>query len=215
METLPVRVLVADDHQVVRAGIRSYLALPARGIRFVVEEAETVEEAMASVYSADYDVVLMDYEIPKEGGPWATERILTAKPFIRVLALSIYENRSHVRRMKQAGARGYLLKSTGPETLVSAIRAVLNGKPYYSNEIYAHWVGADFSTEGHGDPLTEREREVLKLIAQGYRESEIAQQMYISPGTVGKHREHIRMKVHAHNTAELVLAAQRLGLTVM
>jgi len=214
METLPIRVLVADDHRVVRAGVLSYLAAPVRGIHFIVEEAETVAEALAAVRRMDFDVVLMDYEIKTEGGPWATERILRMKPRTRVLALSIFQTRFTVKRMIQAGASGYLLKNAGPEVLQTAIKTVINGGRYYSNEVYARLGGKDLTEEEDSAlaKLTEKEREILRLIAQGLEGQEIAQQMYISPRTVGKHREHIRLKTNAHNTAELVQVAVRLGL---
>jgi len=207
-ESALIRVLVADDHRVLRAGVKAYLSLSSSGLRCVVDEAETVEEALVMSGLEVYDVILMDYDFPREGGARATELIMARHPRARVLCLSMYDERSYVRRMVQAGARGYVLKNIAPDTLVQAIRTVMAGKRFYSNEIAIQWMDQGVVPESSRPQprLTSREKEVLKGILSGLRDREIAQRLYISVRTVDKHRENIRLKLGARNAVELVQA---------
>jgi DNA-binding NarL/FixJ family response regulator len=139
---------------------------------------------------------------------------LERHPGIRVLALSIYEGKPYVKSMKRAGARGFLSKDVEPDILMQAIRKVMSGGRYYSNDIAVQWMEGELAPDGSGpeDRLTDREREVLGLILRGYKSSEIGQQLFLSTSTVNKHREHIREKLGVHSVVELVQAGMALGI---
>jgi len=207
-------VLVADDHRMVRVGVRAMLSLSSVGMLCIVDEAETTEKVMEMVERTSYDIILMDYRLPGIGGEKATELILKRHPALCVLALSIYEERSYVERMIQAGARGYLLKNVEPDTLVTAIRSVLAGTPYYSNEIALKWMDARMNPLRPGplDRLTDREKEVFRLVLEGLRDWEIAARMFISKRTVDKHRQNLMRKMDVRNAVELAQAAIRWGM---
>lgn len=215
-ETNVIRVLVADDHPPIRTGIQSMLAVSARGRPCVVEEAETTEDAVDMVTAGDYNVVLMDYSLPGIGGDKATRLILERRPETFVVGLSNYIDRLYVERMVKAGARGYIAKSIGADALYSAIRTVMAGKPYYSNEVALQWMGSAMFPR-QGDPverLTRQEKAVLQLVLSGLRDKDIAARMFLSPRTIEKHRHNGMAKLGAHNAVELVQAALRLGLNI-
>ena len=208
-----IRVLIADDHHMVRMGIRDFLFLYSSSVRFIIDEADTVASAIEKARRSTYDVVLMDYGIPEGGGARATELILAGNPHVRVLGLSIYDEKAYVRRMVRAGARGYVLKSVEPDTLMQAIRTVMSGRRFYSNEIALQWIDAELADgSGPGDRLTEREREVLRLALTGLKSWEIAEKLFLSTHTINKHREHIREKLGVHGAVELVQAGRALGI---
>lgn len=214
METNVIRVLIADDHPPVRAGIRSMLAGVSRVRPCLVDEAGTTEDAYDMVDRAPFDVVLMDYNIPGTGGDAATRLILARRPETRVLALSNYTDRAYVMRMVRAGARGYVAKTVEADALYGAIRAVLADKPYYSNEVGLQWMGAEMFGSG-GNPagsLSRQERQVIRLVLQGLRDKEIGAKLFLSPRTIEKHRRNAMMKLGVHNLVDLVTTAQRLGL---
>lgn len=211
---MAIRVLVADDHRLVRVGIRGMLSLSSTGMLCEVEEAETTEQAMEKVALSRYDVILMDVAIPGRGGVKATELILQRHPGACILGLSSYDIRSYVERMVEAGARGYVLKNIEPDTLVMAIRTVLSGRPYYSNEVALHWMTARMFPRVVGplERLTAREREVFQHILDGLRDREIADRMFLSKRTVDKHRQNLMVKLGVRNGVELVQVAARWGI---
>jgi DNA-binding NarL/FixJ family response regulator len=205
-----LRLLVADDHRMVRAGLRSLLSVANAPFRFVLDEAGTIEEALLLVDRMTYDVILMDYQFQagEGGGAEATARIMARHPHARVLALSSFSDKVSVRRMVQAGARGYILKDVDPDTLVSAIRAVIAGKRYYSNEVALQWMDERLvgTMAGPLDGLTAREREVCRFILSGMKDREISQRLFISKRTVDKHRQNLMAKLGVHSAVELVQA---------
>jgi len=207
-----IRVLVADDHRMLRAGVRALLSMASSPVRCIVEEAGSTAQALDRVDGTDFDVILMDYHFPDEGGALATERILRRHPKACILGLSSYDERSYAERMIQAGARGYVLKNVEPDTLLSAIRTVMNGKRFYSNEIALKWMEAGPRTQALLDRLTAREREVFGRILAGLSDRAIAQQMYRSKRTIDKHRQNLMAKLGAHNVVELVQAAWTMGM---
>lgn len=211
-----IRVLVADDHPMVRAGIRVMLSVASRRAACEVDEAETTEEALEKVDRYGYDVVLMDYTLPGIGGDKATRLILERRPAVCVLGLSNYVDRVYVERMVQAGARGYVVKSIEADTLYTAIRTVLAGKPYYSNEVALQWMGSAMYPRVRDpmDGLTRQEREVIRLVLTGLRDKEIAARMFLSPRTIEKHRHNGMLKLGARNAVELVRAAVRMGMNI-
>jgi DNA-binding NarL/FixJ family response regulator len=203
-----LRLLVADDHPMVRAGLRSLLSVVNAPFHFVLDEAGTTEEALYLVDRMTYDVILMDYQFPVGGGAEATGRIMARHPYARVLGLSSFSDKAFVRRMVQAGARGYLMKDIEPDMLVAAIREVMAGKRFYSNEVALQWMDEGLAGRSPGplDVLTAREREVCRFILAGLKDREIGQRLFISKRTVDKHRQNIMAKLNVHSTVELVQA---------
>jgi DNA-binding NarL/FixJ family response regulator len=214
----PIRVLLADDHAVLRDGLRLYLS--TQPDIEVAGEAADGYEALAQVEALQPDVVLMDVAMPCLNGIEATLRICRQLPGCRVLVLSQHKRKEYVQQMLQAGAAGYVLKKAGGAEVAAAIRAVHAGQVYLNPEVAAVVVEdyvehlAEAGT-GAGSPyslLTEREREVLALVAEGRSTREIAQLLTVSARTVDSHRAAIVHKLGVHTQAELVRYAIREGL---
>ncbi|HXF70554.1 MAG TPA: response regulator transcription factor [Thermoflexus sp.] len=209
-----MRILIADDHAIVRAGIRALLQLHPDFE--VVGEAADGHEAILQVRRLQPDVVLMDLAMPGMDGLAATHEIRRIAPQTRVLVLSQHENREYVLPALRAGAAGYVLKRAPDDTLIWAIRAVYAGETYIDPRLADLLVEeVRRSGEGPADPmdtLTEREREILILLAQGKSYQEIAQTLFISVKTVDFHRANLMRKLGLKNRAELVQFAIRRGL---
>jgi two-component system response regulator NreC len=211
-----IRLLLADDHAVVRSGLR--MLLQAQPDMIIVGEAETGQEAIRRVAELSPDVVLMDIEMPGMNGIEATRRIKANAPASAVLALTMYEDDQYFFEMLRAGASGYVPKRAAPDELVSAIRAVSRGEvflyPSLAGRLVQDYLRRGPAGEGEppGDELTPREQEVLTLIAQGFSNNEIADQLVISAKTVDRHRENIMRKLNLHNRVDLVKYALRKGL---
>jgi DNA-binding NarL/FixJ family response regulator len=208
------RVLIADDHPMVRAGIRAMLSIPDGWDRWELEEAATSEEAVGRSKTGSFDLVLMDYRLPGRGGDTATRTIREGCPDTRVLALSNFEDRSYVLRMVEAGASGYLLKNVGLDGLVLAMRTVMAGRPYYSSEVAILLMDARLRAGGPlgSDRLTLREREVLQMILAGWKDREIAARWFVAKRTVDKHRQNLMSKLGVRSSMELAAWAARAGL---
>jgi len=209
-----IRILIADDHAIVRAGIRALLQLYPDFE--VVGEAADSHEAILQTRRLQPDIVLMDIGMPGMDGLAATREIVRVAPRIRVLILSQHENREYVMPALRAGASGYVLKPAPDETLIRAIRAVYAGETYMDPRLTDLLVEeVRRSGEGPTDPLetlSEREREILVLLAQGKSYQEIAQTLFISVKTVDFHRANLMRKLGLKNRAELVQFAMRRGL---
>jgi len=212
---MSIRILLADDHAVVRHGLRA--ALEQEADMTVVAEASGGEEALALCREHRPQVVLMDIHMPGISGDEATRRILAELPATKVLALSMYDQERYVRGMLEAGASGYLLKNCDFEELTAAIRKALEGKTHLSPEAAAAVVkmavrprGAAGS--GGGEPLSDREKEVVSLVARGLTSKEIGSRLHISENTVETHRRRIMNKLGISNVAELTKYALRAGL---
>ncbi len=209
-----IRVLVVDDHTVVRDGICALLALT--GDIEVVGEAANGSEALKIVKELKPDVVLMDISMPIMDGLEATRRICREFP-AKVLVLTQYDDKEYVFPVIQAGASGFISKVAASSELASGIRSVYQGDSYLSPSIaklliedYRHGDGRVIS-----DPyeqLTDRERDVLKLVAEGYTTQEIADMLIVSPKTVEGHRTNLMAKLGIHNRIELVKYAVRKGI---
>lgn len=211
-----MRVLVVDDHTLVREGIR--LLLESAPHIEVVGEAGDGLEAFEKVRQLKPDVVLMDVAMPRLGGVEATRRIKEEFPSVQVLALTIHDNEEYLFQMLQAGACGYVLKKARPEELIAALEAAERGEVYLSPgmakslvEDYLKRVEAGEEEDSY-HRLTDREREILKLIAEGHTNPEIARMLHLSVKTVQAHRAHIMEKLNLHRPAELVKYAIRKGL---
>jgi DNA-binding NarL/FixJ family response regulator len=216
MEHPTIRVLLIEDHTLVRAGIRSLLhSLPNLE---VVGEGGTGADALALVPALQPDLVLLDIAMAEMNGLEAAERLHKLYPQLRIVMLSMYANEAYVVQALRAGAGGYLLKDASPTELDLAIRAVMRNETYLSPAVSKHVV-ADYvrriaGDPGSDEPLTQRQREVLRLIAEGYKAREIAEQLMISVKTVETHRTLLMERLNIHDVAGLVRYAIRVGLVV-
>jgi two-component system, NarL family, response regulator NreC len=211
-ESTPIRVLVVDDHAVVRSGIR--LLLAQEPDIEPVGEASTGREAIFEARSLKPDVVLMDVVMPDQTGLEALPRLLHEHPGIKVLMLSMQDDPRYVREAFAAGASGYVLKEAADTEVVDAVREVARGGRYVNPELGARLVAdeAEAQRRAEEDPLSDREREVLRLLALGHTNQEIARQLYISVRTAETHRAHIMQKLGLTSRAELVRYAMSRGL---
>ncbi|MBC7974704.1 MAG: response regulator transcription factor [Myxococcales bacterium] len=211
----PIRVLLVEDHTIVREGLRALLG--GRDDIELVGEAEDGQAAVEAASRLKPDVVVMDLNLPRLDGVEATKAIRSGDPATQVLILSMYATEEHVRPAIRAGACGYLLKGSGLADLIAAIRAVAAGNAFFSPQV-AKIVLDDSRRSGsagaaeRASELTPREREVLKLVAEGRSSPEIARELNLSVKTVEGHRGRIMAKLDAKNVAGLVRHAMRLGL---
>jgi DNA-binding NarL/FixJ family response regulator len=230
-----MKVLLADDHRIVREGLKSLLA--AQPDMQVVAEASDGRQAVQMAREMTPDVVVMDVAMPQLNGIEATRQIAADEPGMKVVALSMHSDRRFVSEALKAGASGYVLKDGAFDELVSAIRAVVSDRVYLSPRVagvvvedyvrrlpargsgnggYAPQPGADEAARrGAFDALTPREREVLQLMAEGYATKEVAHRLHVSVKTVETHRRQIMEKLDLHSVAELTKYAIREGLTTL
>jgi len=210
-----IRILIADDHPVFRYGLRALLA--AEPTTEVIGEATTGEEAIAKASSLQPDVILMDLNMPGVNGIEATRRILEMTPHMSILVLTMFDDDDSIFAAMRAGARGYLLKGEEGEETVRAIQAVSSGEAIFSPAIarkLMQYFGARRPTvPPQAFPeLTEREREILTLIAQGYTNTAIAEKLVLSPKTVRNHVSNIFSKLQVADRAEAIIRARDAGL---
>jgi two-component system response regulator NreC len=206
-----IRILLADDHAVVRQGFR--MILGSQPDMEIVGEAGNGREAVELAASLMPDVAVMDVAMPELNGIEATRRIATGSPRTRVLALSMHKDSVYVREILRAGARGYLLKDSIDIDLLAAVRAVARGEGYLSPSV-SEAVLSDYRQHVTDpiDRLSSREREVLQMIAEGKTNKEIAVTLNLSVYTIDAHRGRIMEKLNLHSTGELVRFAVRNGL---
>ncbi|HSG13287.1 MAG TPA: response regulator transcription factor [Gaiellaceae bacterium] len=207
-----IRVLVVDDHAVVRAGLRR--VLDAEKDIETIGEAANAERAVFEALEHKPDVVLMDVVMPGKSGIEGMPALLQAVPEARVLVLSMQDDPHYVREAFEAGASGYVLKEAADTDVVEAVRAVASGSRYVHPALGAKLVAAETEERkrAESDPLSEREREVLRLLALGHTNQEIAALLYISVRTAETHRAHIMQKLSLSSRAELVRYALDHGL---
>jgi two-component system response regulator NreC len=207
-----IRVLVVDDHAVVRTGLRR--VLDAEADIETVGEAPNAERAVFEAMEHGPDVVLMDVAMPGQSGIEALPALLQSVPDTRVLMLSMQDDPGYVRAAFEAGASGYVLKEAADSEVVAAVRAVASGDRYVHPSLGARLVAAEAEERrrAQADPLSDREREVLRLLALGHTNQEIASMLYISVRTAETHRAHIMQKLRLSSRAELVRHALEQGL---
>jgi two-component system response regulator NreC len=213
---MAIRVLIVDDHAIVRAGMR--MLLEGDAAIEIVGEGETGEDALRLARTLSPDVIVMDVTMPHMDGVEATRRIKAEKPGMAVLAVSIHEGTDYFFQMLQAGSSGYVPKRAAPDDLVRAIHTVADGKVFLEPGVAKDLV-ADYLQRVQGgeeqhsyDGLTEREREVLTHIAEGETNREIALKLSIAAKTVDRHCENIMQKLNLHSRTELVKYAIRKHL---
>jgi len=207
-----IRVVIVDDHAILRAGLRR--VLEAEPDIEVVGEAESADRAVFEAMSGQPDVVLMDVMMPGKTGIEGMPAVLAAVPDVKVLVLSMQDDPYYVREAFAAGAAGYVLKEAADSEVVGAVRAVAAGERYVHPALGARLVAADAEERRRADedPLSDREREVLRLLALGHTNQEIASSLYISVRTAETHRAHIMQKLRLKSRAELVRYALDNGL---
>lgn len=211
---MKTRIVIADDHAIVRDGVRALLT--AAGDLEVVGEASSGQEAIELAESLEPDLVLMDIAMPGLGGLEATLEIRKRLPRVKIIVLSQYGEPEYVRRFLKAGVSGYVLKRAAGAELVAAVRAVQRGGLVLDPEIAR---GA-LQEPGTGTPdvpdayetLTDREKQILKLVAEGHSNKEVADLLGISVKTAMSHREHLMSKLAVHNRTELIRFAIRSGV---
>jgi len=199
-----IRVLVVDDHAVVLSGLRALL--DREDEIAVVDEASTADEAVFRMIEHKPDVLLMDVTMPGTSGLEAIPKLLQASPATRVLMLSMHDDPRYVREAFAAGASGYVLKEAADTEVVAAIRTVAAGQSYVNPSLGARMAVAEAkaAADAKADPLSEREHEVLRMLALGHTNQEIAKALYISVRTAETHRAHIMQKLGLGSRADLV-----------
>lgn len=208
-----VRILIADDHGIVRKGLR--LQLEQQKDFEVVGEATDGREAIRMTEELNPDVVIIDVAMPNLNGIQATTQLVKKNPNLGVIILSMYSDESYLTRALSAGAKGYLLKDTADVDLYRAVQVVAQGKPFFSPTI-ANTLLEDYmrqlqqrGLQDSYDLLTDREKEILQLLAEGKANKEVAVALDLSPNTVETHRTRIMQKLDLHSSAEIVLYAVR------
>lgn len=211
-----LRIVVGDDHTLVRQGVRKILEEQADWE--VVAEAGDGREMVRQTLALEPDVAILDIGMPRLNGIEATRQIVRRLPDVRVLIVSMHADEAYITQALHAGAKGYLLKDSADVDLIRAVGDVAAGRSFFSpavakvmlDEYVRHL--ADKGVVDRYDSLSEREREIFQLIAEGHSNKEIADLLSVSPATVETHRAHILQKLDLHNTAELVLYAVRRGV---
>ena len=207
-----IRVLLVDDQPLIRSGFRALL--DAEDDIEVVAEAESAERAIFEALSEKPDVTVLDVVMPGKSGIEATPELLKTVPGMKILVLSMQDDPRYVRAAFEAGASGYVLKEAADTEVVGAVRTVAAGDRYVHPTLGARLVAADVEERKRADedPLSDREREVLRLLALGHTNQEIAKMLYISVRTAETHRAHIMQKLGFSSRAELVRHALEHGL---
>jgi RNA polymerase sigma factor (sigma-70 family) len=213
---IPIRILLADDHTVVRDGLRALVE--KQPDMSVIGEAADGRDTIRIAEEQSPDVIIMDIAMPNMNGIEATRRIMASNPQTAVLILSMHQDESYVLRSLKAGARGYLLKDSVRSDVIEAIRAVVQGRSFLTRKV-SRILQEDYvremerrGLEDSYDLLTDREREILQLVAEGRTNKEVASMLNISLTTVETHRTHILQKLNLHSIPELILYAVRKGI---
>ena len=207
---MPIKIIVADDHAVVRAGLR--MVLEAQPDLDVIAEADDVASTLRKVRAHRPDVLLLDLNMPDESSLPKIPELRESSPDTRIVVLTMQNDPAFAREALQAGIAGYVLKESAADEVVQAVRQVLEGRTYLNPELGARIAAAPPQPSGPPDDLSEREIEVLRLIALGHTNSEIASSLYLSVRTVESHRAHIQQKLRLSSRADLVRYALEHGL---
>ncbi|MCR9249423.1 MAG: response regulator transcription factor [bacterium] len=210
-----INLVIADDHKIFREGVSELLN--KEDLISVVDDVGSKEELMECLESNNIDLIMMDIDMGESNGIDLTSVITQDFPEIKVLALSMHGEKNYIMKMLEAGATGYILKNAGKDEMLSAIKTVAKGDTYFSNQVSSkilqHLTNPGSSKKkSDGIPLTEREIEVLRLIADEYSNPEIAEKLFISIRTVDTHRRNLLDKLGVKNTAGLVKYAITKGL---
>jgi NarL family two-component system response regulator LiaR len=200
-----IRVVIADDHEIFRKGLKNVLSR----LKYVdlVGEAENGKEVISIVKKKNIDIILMDIEMPEMNGIEATRRILTLKPDMKIVALTMFNDEQYIEDMLDAGAKGFLLKNVTKQILDKAIRTIAEGNNYYSDELFSFFtkkIAGEKSSKDIELNLTKREKEILQLICEGLNNEEIADKLSISERTVIGHKSNLLAKTNCRSTPSLI-----------
>lgn len=206
-----IRALIVDDHQMVRDGLKVMLESKKKTNKFEIDEAENGDNAIKTIQEKNFDIVLLDYQLPDMKGSEILRTMRTHKKELKVLALSNHDDVATIKEMMNEGVNGYILKNIEPSQLIQAIEAVMAGGSYYSNEVAVKLIddanNPDKPIKANKSDLTDRELEVLRFIALEHTNDQISKKLHISKRTVDTHRQHLLKKLHVKNTAGLIKAA--------
>ncbi|MFG3477147.1 response regulator [Streptomyces sp. NPDC047980] len=213
--TSPARILLADDHALVRHGVK--LILDNEPDLTVVAEADDGAEAVAQARSTDIDLAILDIAMPRQTGLQAARELSRLRPELRILILTMYDNEQYFFEALRAGASGYVLKSVADRDLVAACRAAIRDEPFIYPGAETTLIRKYLDRARQGDalpakPITEREEEILKLVAEGHTSKEIGDNLFISAKTVERHRANLLQKLGLRDRLELTRYAIRVGL---
>jgi DNA-binding NarL/FixJ family response regulator len=211
----PISVFLADDHPVVRVGVKAVLATTGGRI-LVAGEASNGLEVLEFARSNTADIYVLDIAMPEMNGLQTTEKLLRLKPTAKVIVLSIYSDKALVKSAFRSGARGYIVKATTTNDIISAITEVSEGRYFVSPAVSEHLVEAIAQPSSNDDPgaevLTQRQKEILVLLCDGFTEKEVAYRLGVSYNTVHTHKYSLMQRLGLHSTAELVKYGVRTGL---
>lgn len=212
-----LNILIIDDHQLVRDGIKTMLYSKNDKYDFVITEADTGERGIQKTLENTFDIILADYQLPDTLGPDMVKRILLKRPKAKILALSSYDEYACIKNMINAGAKGYILKNISPTDLVEAIETILDGKKYYADDVKdkielfrKRKIAGTRQLEKLG--VSTREIQVLKLIAKGLTNEVISKRLKLAKRTVDTHRQNLLNKFEVNNTANLISKATELSI---
>ncbi len=200
-----IRVIIADDHEIFRKGLRLILTR----LKYVdlVGEAGNGKEVIEIIKKKNADIILMDIEMPEMNGIEATRKILSIKPHVKIVALTMFNDEQYIEDMLDAGAKGFLLKNITKQVLDRALRTIAEGNNYYSDELFSFFtrkVAGEKSTKDIELTLTKREKEILQLICEGLNNEEIASKLSISERTVIGHKSNLLAKTNCKSTPSLI-----------
>ncbi len=208
-----IKILIVDDHKMVRDGIRIMLESKEEK-NFQITEASDGMEALKYIGIANYDIILMDQQMPGLSGSETAARIIKLKPDAKILAVSNYDEFAYITEMLKSGAKGYVLKNIGPDELVKAIETIMAGKNYYANDVAIKLINVNsinhIASMGEvREGLSLRELEILKMFASEMTNEQIAKRLSIAKRTVDSHRQNLLNKLNVKNTAGLINYAYR------
>lgn len=211
-----LRILIIDDHRLVRDGIKTMLETQSENYNFDISEAESGEEAIAIIIKKEFDVILVDYQLPVMNGAQTVKEILAYRPKAKILALSNYDEYTYIANMIKVGVKGYVLKNISPNELIKAIETILQGKKYFANDVSEKIIDSEAKKESNAllskISITRRQTEILKLVATGMTNEAIAKKLSLSKRTVDTHRQNLLLKLDVHNTAALIKRATELSI---
>ncbi len=213
-----LNLLIIDDHQMVRDGIRSMLENAKTDYTFQIDEAAYAMEAIQMVKDKEYDVLLLDYQLPDKNGADCAIEILKLKPATKILAISNHDEFVYMKQFIDAGTHGFSLKNITPKELIRAIEMILANQLYYSSEVAIAFINQEKRPAKPAPKpkiqidLTKRELEILKLISQEFTNKEIAEKLDLAAKTIGEYRQNLLMKFQVKNTAGLVMKAVQNNL---
>ncbi len=204
-----INILIADDHKLVRTGLRLMLTMQNQEYNFLITEATNGDEAITKALKKDFDIILLDYQMPRFKGDEVIARILLHKPASKIIVLSNYDEKGFIDACVQAGAKGYVLKDIESAELLKAIENVLDGRTYFTDTVREKLYNEENSRKKEADlilklGLSKREFEILQLITKEYTNEEIGKELNISKRTVDSHRQNLLYKLKVKNTVGLI-----------